>query len=141
MAILVRNLFIFFIVLSALIMGGLSLRIEQRLPERDYSEFLQDLNGQQITEIDFTGNKANITLKSGFRYSARVPDVASLAEKIPLSTTRVTFHEDYTLYYFQGGLFALALALAFIVWLSISAKKTENGSNKFATDKLISAWR
>ncbi len=137
MAILVRNLFIFFIVLSTLFVGGLFLSIEQRLPERDYSEFLQDLHGNEVTDIDFIGNKANVTIKSGFRYSARVPDAASLTEKIPLSSTRVTFHEDYTLYYFQGGLFALAMALAFVVWVSVSAKKAEDPANKFATDKLI----
>lgn len=137
MAILVRNLFIFFIILSTLFIGGLFLSIEQRLPERDYSEFLRDLRGNEITDIAFTGNKANITIKSGFRYSARVPDVATLTEKISLLDTRVTFHGDYTLYYFQGGLFALALALAFVVWISISAKRTEEGTTKFASEKLI----
>jgi cell division protease FtsH len=137
MAILVRNLFIFFIILSSLFLVGFFLSIEQRLPERDYSEFLQDLRGKAITDIEFTGNKADITLKSGFRYAARVPDVAALAMEIPISTTRITLHEDYTLYYFQGGLFALALALAFVVWVSISAKKSEQETNKFASDKLI----
>jgi cell division protease FtsH len=137
MAILVRNLFIFFIILSSLFLVGFFLSIEQRMPERDYSEFLQDLRGKAITDIDFTGNKADITLKSGFRYAARVPDVAALATEIPISTTRITLHEDYTLYYFQGGLFALALTLAFVVWVSISAKKSEQETNKFASDKLI----
>lgn len=137
MAILVRNLFIFFIVLSTLFMGGVFLSIEQRLPERDYSQFLQDLRENEIAEVDFIGNKANITIKSDFRYYARVPDSAALAEKIALSNTRVTFHEDYTLYYFQGSLFALALALAFVVWISITAKRNQEGSGKFASDKLI----
>jgi cell division protease FtsH len=137
MAILVRNLFIFFIVLSSLFLVGFFLSIEQRLPERDYSEFLQDLRGKAITDVDFTGNKADISLKSGFRYATRVPDVAALAAEIPISTTRITLHEDYTLYYFQGGLFALALALAFVVWVSITAKKSEQEKNKFASDKLI----
>jgi cell division protease FtsH len=137
MAILVRNLFIFFIVLSSLFLVGLFLSIEQRLPERDYSEFLQDLKAKAITDIDFTGNKADITLKSGFRYAARVPDVADLTEKIPISTTRITLHEDYTLYYFQGGLFAFALALAFVVWVSFTAGRREQEINKFASDKLI----
>jgi cell division protease FtsH len=137
MAILVRNLFIFFIVLSILFMTGIFLTIEQRLPNRDYSEFLLDLRGKAITDINFTGNKADITLRSGFRYAVRVPDATSLTAEIPISTTRVTFHEDYTLYYFQGGLFALALVLAFIVWSSLSTRRTEQVTNKFASDKLI----
>ncbi|MCP4339420.1 MAG: ATP-dependent zinc metalloprotease FtsH [Desulfobulbaceae bacterium] len=138
MAILVRNLFIFFIILSSLFMGGLFLSIEQRLPERDYSEFLLDLRGDKITDIDFTGNKANVTQESGFRYAVGVPDAASLTEEISLSSSRVTFHADYTLYYFQGLIFAFALALAFVVWISISARKTEEETTKFASDKLIS---
>ncbi len=137
MAILVRNLFIFFIVLASLFLVGFFLSIEQRLPERDYSEFLQDLKANEITDIEFTGNKADITLKSGYKYSARVPDAAKLLTENPLSTIRVKILGDYTLYYFQGGLFALALALAFVVWISLTAKKTENGTNKFASDKLI----
>ena len=138
MAIFVRNLFIFFIILGTLSMGGVFLSIEQRLPERDYSQFWQDLRENEIAEVDFIGNKANITTKSGFKYYATVPDSAALAEKIALSNTRVTFHEDYTLYYFQGGLFALALALAFVVWISITTRRNEDGTKKFASDKLIS---
>ena len=138
MAILVRNLFVFFIILGILFMGGVFLSIEQRLPERDYSQFWQDLRENEIAEVDFIGNKANITIKSGFKYYATVPDSAALAEKIALSNTRVTFHEDYTLYYFQGGLFALALALAFVVWISITTRRNEDGTKKFASDKLIS---
>ena len=138
MAILVRNLFILFLVLSTLSIGGLFLSIEKRLPERDYSEFLQDLKGNEITEIDFTGNKANITIKSGYRYTVMVPDSVAIIEKIPLSNTHIAFHEDYTLYYFQGGLFALALILAFVVWISLTIKKNEEKSNKFASEKLIS---
>lgn len=138
MAIIVRNLFIFFIVLFSLFMVGFFLNMEKRLPEKEYSQFLQDLRGNAIAQIRFTGNKAEIALTSGYRYVARVPDAASLTDEIPVATTRVSFHEDYTLYYFQGGLFALALALAFVVWMSISARKTEEEKNRFASDKLIS---
>jgi cell division protease FtsH len=137
MAILVRNLFIFFIVLFSLFMVGFFFNIEKRLPEKEYSEFLQDLRGNAIAEIRFTGNKADITLTSGYRYAARVPDAANLTNEIAVATTRVSFHEDYTLYYFQGGLFALALALVFVVWISFATRKTEEEKNKFASDKLI----
>lgn len=137
MAILVRNLFIFFIVLCCVAMGGIFLVIEKRLPQRDYSEFLQHVKNNEITEVDFTGNRADITVKSGLRYSTQVPDASKLAEDIPFSTTRISFKEDYTLYYFQGGLFVLALALAFVIYISFSARKNEEGSTRFASDKLI----
>jgi cell division protease FtsH len=137
MAILVRNLFIFFIVLCCAALGGIFLTIEKRLPERAYNEFIQHLKEGEIAEIDFTGNRADITDNSGFRYSVRVPDASKLTAEIPLSTKRVSFHEDYTLYYFQGGLFALALVLAFIIYVSFSARKNEESSTRFASDKLI----
>lgn len=137
MAILVRNLFVFFIVLFALLLTGLFLSIEKRLPEKGYSHFLQDLGAEEITDIAFTGNKARVTLKSGYRYATRVADVSSLLPGIPSSSTEVTFNDDYTLYYFQGGLFGLALALGFVVWISLSARREKESNNKFASDKLI----
>lgn len=138
MAILVRNLFIFCIILFVLFMGGLFLTIEKKLPERDYSEFLQSLKNDEVSELDFTGNKARVTLQSGFRYSLIVPDVATLTKDISLKKARVKFHADYTLYYFQGGLFALALGLAFVIWISLSSKGRREESTRFASDKLIS---
>ena len=137
MALLVRNLFIFFIFLSCVFLVGVFLTIETRLPERDYSEFLQNLREKEITHVDFTGNFAKISLKSGFRYSARVPDAAKVAAEMPLSSARIKFHEDYTLYYFQGGLFAFGVALAFVIWISITSARNTDRNTRFASDKLI----
>lgn len=123
MAILVRNLFIFLILLACASMVGVFLTIEKRLPESDYSELLKNLEENSIAAVDFTGNRAAVTLKSGFRYAVYVPDTAILVEEFSRLNARITFHEDYTLYYFQGGLFGLALLLALIVWLSISTQK------------------
>ena len=137
MALLVRNLFIFFIVLSCMFLVGIFLTIETRLPVRDYSELRQSLREKEVTDIDFTGNFAKITLKSGFRYSARVPDAAKLVADIPFSAARINFHEDYTTYYFQGGLFAFGVALAFVIWISITAARNSDRNTRFASDKLI----
>lgn len=138
MVILVRNLFIFLLVLACALMVGVFLSIEKRLPERDYSELLKNTQENNIAAVDFTGNRADITLKSGFRYAARVPDTSKLAEEFARLNARITFHGDYTLYYFQGGLFGLALLLALVIWLSISTQRNEKSEAKFASDKLIS---
>ncbi|KJS00232.1 MAG: cell division protein FtsH [Desulfobulbaceae bacterium BRH_c16a] len=137
MALLVRNLFIFFIFLSGVFLAGVFLSLETRLPERGYSEVLQNLQEKEIAEIQFTGNLASITLKSGFSYSARVPDAAKLVADIPPSSARISFHEDYTLYYFQGGLFAFGLALAFVIWISITSARNADRNTGFAGDKLM----
>lgn len=137
MAILVRNLFIFLIILACTSMAGFFLILEKRLPEGAYSELLANLREENIASIDFTGNRAEVTLKSGFRYAARVPDAAKLSAEPALAASRITFHKDYSLYFFQGGLFALALGLALVIWISISARKSESSSTRFASDKLI----
>lgn len=138
MAILVRNLFIFVLVLACASMVGIFLTIEKRLPESDYSKLLENIQDSSITAVDFTGGRADITLKSGFRYSAHVPDTSKLAEELSRVKARITFHEDHTLYYFQGGLFGLALLLALVIWLSIASQKNEQTEAKFASDKRIS---
>ncbi|EKD36555.1 MAG: hypothetical protein ACD_75C01463G0001, partial [uncultured bacterium] len=137
MAILARNLFIFFIVLSCVSLIGIFMIIETRLPERDYSEFLQNLREKEIAEIDFTGNLAKVTLASGFRYSTRVPGAARLVADMPSSPARINFHEDYTTYYFQGGLFAFGVALAFVIWISLTAARNIDRNARFASDRLI----
>ncbi len=137
MAILVRNLFIFFIFLSCVFLLGFFLILETRLPERDYSEFLQNLREKEITEIDVTGNLAKVTLASGFRYSVRVPGAARLVSETPEVSSRINFHEDYTTYYFQGGLFAIGVALAFVIWISITAARNVDRNAKFASERLI----
>jgi len=137
MAILVRNLFILFLILSVFCISGIFLSIEKRLPERDYSEFLRDLRANEIAEVDFTGNKATIALKSGYNYCTRVADAAVLSENLPFNNIRVRFHEDYTLYYFQGGIFVLALTIGFVVWISFTGRKNAEAATKFASEKLI----
>jgi cell division protease FtsH len=136
MAILVRNLFIFFIILACLFLAGIFLTLETRLPARDYSELVEHLNNNEVASIDLTGSRADVDLKSGFRYSTRVPDARRFLADNPAARVRVAYHEDYTLYYFQGGIFAFALALAFVIWLSTSSAKGEAQGSKFASDKL-----
>lgn len=138
MAILVRNLFIYFILLLCLAAAGFFYTLERRLPETDYSDFIDYLEGGEISKIDFTGNKADILLGSGYRYSVKVADAQKIVSDYPSTTVGIRFHEDYTLYYFQGGLFLLAFVTIFIVWISISASKREDADQQFAKDKLIS---
>jgi len=138
MAILVRNLFIFFIVIICTVIVGLAFSLEKRLPVRDYSEFFHDLRAEEVVNLDFVGKRAEVTLKSGFRYAVTVPNVSELAATVnPVSTT-ISFRRDYTLYYFQGTLFAFAVILVFIIWISFTAGKKEDKESKFASDKLIS---
>ncbi len=137
MAVLVRNLFIFFIIIFCLLLAGFFWAIENRLPTRDYSELVRDLAEQNVSALSFTGGKVGVTTKTGERYSATVMDPSGLAGAVVDDTVRITVHEDYTLYYFQGGLFFFALLLGSVIWFSLYGRRGSEGSEKFARDKRI----
>jgi cell division protease FtsH len=137
MAIVIRNLFIFFIVLCCLFMAGFFWTMENKLPTRDYSELLKDLARQDVAALDFTGGKVRVTTKAGEHYSTTVIDPSGLAEAMSDDSVRITVHEDYTLYYFQGGLFFFALLLGCIIWFSLQSRRNADGNGRFASDKRI----
>ena len=127
MAILVRNLFIFFIILCCLFLAGFFWTIENRLPSRDYSELVRDLAQHNISALVFTGGKVRVTTKSGERYGTTVLDPSGMAAAVEDEAVRISVHEDYTLYYFQGGLFLFALLLAGVIWLSLQGRRNSEG--------------
>jgi cell division protease FtsH len=137
MAILVRNLFIFFIIICCLLLAGFFWTIENRLPIRDYSELVRDLAQRNVSALSFTGGKVGVTTKTGERYSTTVMNPSGLAAAVVDDTVRITVHEDYTLYYFQGGLFFFALLLGSVIWFSLQGRRGSEGSQKFARDKRI----
>ncbi len=137
MAIIVRNLFIFFIILCCFAAIGLFYSIETRLPQADYSEFISQLNNGEISEIEFTGNRADVLLASGYQYSVKIANAQKIVTDYPSEKLRISFNDDYTLYYFEGGLFLLALCTGFIIWISISTQRGDKKEEKFTKDKLI----
>ena len=137
MAILVRNLFIFFILIGCLFLAGFLWTIENRLPTRDYSELVRDLAGRNVSALSFTGGKVGVTTNAGERYSTTVIDPSGLAAAVVDNSVRIAVHEDYTLYYFQGGLFFFALLLGSVIWFSLQHSRRSEGDQKFARDKRI----
>ncbi len=137
MAILVRNLFIFFIVLGGLLLAGFFWTMENRLPSRDYTELTRDLAQQNVVALDFTGGKVRVMTKEGGQYSTMAIDPSGLAATVADDSVRITVHEDYTLYYFQGGLFFFALLLLSVIWFSLQGRRKSEVEAKFARDKRI----
>lgn len=137
MAILVRNLFIFFIVLCCLFLAGFFWAIENRLPSRDYTELVRDLAQQNVAALSFTGGKVRVTTKAGEQYSSTVIDPSGLAAAVADDSVRIAVHEDYTLYYFQGGLFFFALLLLSVIYFSLQGRRRAGDDLKFARDKRI----
>jgi cell division protease FtsH len=138
MAILARNLFIYFLLLLAIFLAALFYVLEKRLPEKDYSELLSQIEQSALAELAFSGDRAEVTTASGYRYSTNVADPAQLMQRLEGSPVKISFSPDYTRYYFQTALFLFALSLGFVMWISHASTKKERQEDKFASDKLIS---
>lgn len=139
MAILVRNLFIYFLILAGISLGGLFYSIEQKLPQKTFTEFKEDVALKEISEVQFTGTRADVINKSGYKYSTRVAEPNVAAQNLADASVKITFAEDYTGYYFQVALFLLGISFIFVIWVSLSSIKKTDSKDKFASKKLISA--
>lgn len=137
MAILVRNLFVFFTLLFVCFIIGLVFVLENRLPARDYSEFFQNIQENELREVVFVGNRAQVTLASGYSYAVEIPDVKKVTALLDPLHVRLVYRKDYTSYYFQGGLFLTGIMLALVVLLTVLADRREGAKSRFASDKLI----
>ena len=139
MAILIRNLFIFALVLAASGLLGLFYSLENRLPTRDFSQLAQDLRANEIVDLQIEGSAINATTRSGLRYRSLVPEPHLLLNQFASSALHIRYRPDYTLYYFQGGLFLFALALASVIWISLATikKRQQEAEKHFARDKRI----
>jgi len=137
MAIVVRNLLVFFIIFACFLLGFFSWSIENRLPVRNYTELVQQLAEKNVAALTFTGHKVEVSTKDGGHYITRVMDPSSLAASVSGGAVPITVNEDYTLYYFQGGLFFFALMLGSVIWFSLQTRRRSEGESRFARDKRI----
>ncbi len=139
MAILIRNLFIFVLVLAAGGVGALAYSLEHRLPLQNFSQLGQDLQAGEITDLQINGSSVTATTRSGLRYRTLAPEPHLLFSRLDPSALTIRYQADYTLYYFQGGLFFFALALASVIWISLATikRRQQEAEKHFARDKRI----
>jgi len=138
MALLVRNLFIFSLVLVSVGFFSFFLSIERQLEVRSYSEFIADLQASEVKSGEITGHKGTIELGDGLRYTIVLPDPLLAGEKMMAAGAKVTYRPDYSDYYFQGGLVLIAGIVIFISWLSLHSARKKEKSTQFASGKLFS---
>jgi len=138
MATIIRNLFILFLVFLFLSMGLSAFFIENRLPEKGYNVLLNKIDTGAIFSLDVTGTKVDVETKSGASFRVFLPDDHSWVESgIDLKKIKVSFHKDYTSYYFNGGL-ALTVTITLLVLFLSAYRKPQNGDDlQFAKDRLI----
>jgi cell division protease FtsH len=137
MGLLARNLTILFNLLAFVFVCLLFYNLEQRLPQRDFSELSRDVAEHNVSAIEFTGDSAAVTLRSDIRYETRVPNAAQFVQQLSTKDTEISFRKDYSLYYFSACLLGLIALIGIVSWLSLAAAGEGGKKKKFASDKLI----
>jgi cell division protease FtsH len=137
MAIVVRNVLIFFIGIFCCLLAYFFWTIENRLPVRNYTELMQQLEENSVASLDFTGNKVEVSTKDGMRYVTRVMDPSGLAASVAGGKVRISVNEDFSPYYFQGGVALFVLMLGSVIWFSLQARRRAEEESKFARDKRV----
>ncbi|WP_163338067.1 ATP-dependent zinc metalloprotease FtsH [Desulfopila sp. IMCC35008] len=139
MAVLIRNLFILFLIFAAVLIGFLFSHIENRLPQKSYNTLLNDVRDGSIERVDVTGNSVAVTVDSGRRYMTLLPQDMSITEIISKPEVEINFHQDFGSYYFQGGLAAAVCGLLLVLFLSYQSRRVQSRGDdfKFAKDRLV----
>ncbi len=138
MAILIRNLFIFFL-FTVILGGGYGLwKLEHKLRAVTYSEFRYCLANHDLESTTFTGNKLIATHKGGDSYETTVPNAEKLISELQDRNIQINFKKDRSEQTFQAIAIIYIILLLLTVIVSLSRKKKlEEEENKFASDKLI----
>ncbi|KAF0188110.1 MAG: ATP-dependent metalloprotease [Desulfobulbaceae bacterium] len=144
MAILTRNLFIFF--LFTVFSAGFYVlwTVEHRLPERNYSEFRYCLNHHDISEMIFTGNRVVVSHRAaenstnpGFTYITTIPNPEELIAELKDKNIRIIFNQDHSAFILHSLSLLYGAILTLVIVLSLSKMRKEEEKSRFATDKLI----
>lgn len=138
MAILIRNLFIFFL-FTVILAGSYGFwKLEHQLRTVTYSEFRYCLANHDIESTTFTGNKVIVMHKGGDSYETTVPNPEKLISELQDRNIQIIFKKDRTELIFQAVIIGYLVLLLLTVIISLSRKKRiDEDENKFASDKLI----
>ncbi len=135
MALLVRNLLIFFLFSVLCLFMALLWFMEHRHSSQDYSEVIKQLNNNQIVKLEFTGNRVVFTDHDSHSFVTTVPDVSKFLEKVEGKNIRVVVKEDRFNLIYMTVIAAFVVMLIMMVWWSLQPGKKEE--SKFASDKLV----
>ncbi len=133
---LVRNLFIYSLVLIVCGMIYFFYSLENKLPNRTFTELQNDLEAQKVSSLEFTGDNLTVTDISNFRYKTIVPNPQELISRLDDKNIRVTLKKDYSLLALSGVVLLVLIIGTLIVVYSINTKQKKK-KKKFGSDKLI----
>ncbi len=122
MATLVRNLLIFFIFSFLFFMGGMIYHLETRLPQKDFSDLLNDIDQKRVTELMVKDDVVQVTRADGNHYMTVVQEPAYLVSSWHAGDIRVSYRKDYTELMFFGIGLVFATSLLLVSYLSLRIK-------------------
>src|SRR5210317_750377 len=137
MAILVRNLLIYFIFCFAFFIGGMIYHLETRLAQKDFSDLLNDIDANRVTSLVVKDDVVQVTTDDGNQYMTVVQEPAYLVSSWHAGAIRVSYRKDYTEILFFGIGLVFSVSLLLVSWLSLRIKPATPAS-VFANEKLIS---
>ncbi|MDR2549752.1 MAG: ATP-dependent zinc metalloprotease FtsH [Desulfobulbus sp.] len=135
MAILVRNLFFFCLFAVSCAFIALFWFLEHRLPNQDYSKVIEQLNNNQISKFEFTGNRVEFTDRDNRSFMTTVPDVNRFLEKIHDKNIRIVVKEDRFNLIYVTVVAVFVIAFFMVVWWSLRTREKEEST--FVSDKLV----
>lgn len=138
MAILIRNLFIFFLFTALLVISFGIWKLEHKLRTVTYSEFRYCLSNHDLAAITFIDNRVIAQHEDGDRYETTVPNAEKLISELQERNIQIIFKKDRSELILQGIALIYIILLVLTVIISLSRKrKLEEEDNKFASNKLI----
>jgi len=137
MAILVRNLLIYFIISFIFFISGLIYHLETRLPQKDYSDLLNDIENTLVRELTVKDDVVQVTMNDGDQYMTVVQEPAYLVSSWHAGSIRVSYRKDYTEILFFGIGLVFSVSLLLVSWLSLRVKDEQTPASVFANEKLI----
>ncbi len=135
MAILVRNLLVCFLFAVLALFLSLLWYKENRHPDQDYSDLVEQLENDQIVMLKFTGNKVAFTDLDERTFVTTVPNVSKFLEGVQKKDIRVIVKQDRFNIIYLTVIAVFIVTLIMVAWWSLQRNKKEK--NNFASDKLV----
>ena len=111
--------------------------LETRLPQKDFSDLLDDIDQNRVTELMVKDDVVQVTTEDGNQYMTVVQEPAYLVSSWHSGSIRVSYRKDYTELLFFGIGLVFSVSLLLVSWLSLRIKPATPAS-VFANEKLIS---
>ena len=137
MSILLRNLILFFLFTTLLILGYGIWNVEHTFRTVNYSEFRYCLTHHNLATITFKGNRVIAQHVDGDSYETTVPDPEKLISELQEKDIQIIFKKDRSDQIFQAIALLYIILLSLTVVISLLKKKKIEDDNTFASDKLI----